>query len=63
VLVPVAAPCRAPLIDSARLAREGGHAIWLNRDGLRIESVRDGQGHRPWVPPLPPDALIDASDQ
>ena len=63
VLVPVTDPCRAPLIDSARLAREGGHAIWLTGDGLRIESVRDGQGQRPWVPPLPPEALLDASDQ
>ena len=63
VLVRIAGPCRAPVIDPARLAREGGHAIWLTGEGLRIESVRDGQGERPWVPPLPPDAVLNASDQ
>jgi competence protein ComEC len=63
VLAPVADACQVPVLDPARLARNGGHAIWLNGDGLRIESVREGQGMRPWVPPLPPDAELDASDQ
>ena len=63
VLVRITDSCQAPVIDPDRLAREGGHAIWLTKDGLRIESVRDGQGARPWVPPLPEDDLLDASDQ
>ena len=63
VLVPAADPCRAPVIDPTRLAREGGHAIWLNDDGLRIETVRDGQGQRPWVPPLPEDISLETEDQ
>ena len=63
VLVPVADPCQAQVIDPALLARDGGHAIWVSNDGLKIESVRDGQGARPWVPPLPLDAEVDASDQ
>ena len=59
MLVRVADACQAEVIDPARLARDGGHAIWLNSDGLEIESVRDGQGTRPWVPPLPPEADVD----
>jgi competence protein ComEC len=53
-LVPAPGSCRAAVIDPPRLARHGGHAIWLSPDGLRIESVRQGQGDRPWVPRLPP---------
>jgi competence protein ComEC len=53
-LVPATGSCRAPVIDPPRLARHGGHAIWLTPAGLRIESVRQGQGDRPWVPRLPP---------
>jgi competence protein ComEC len=51
-LVPVRGPCPAPLrvIDRFDLWREGGHALWLGPDGVRIRSVRAWQGERPWVP-------------
>jgi len=62
VLVPVDASCQVPVIDPARLARDGGHAIWLSHDGVKIESVREGQGARPWVPPPPPGDELDAED-
>jgi len=58
VISPVAAhrSCRgARIIDRIDTARKGGHAVWLDgdangRDGIRIETVRDWQGARPWVP-------------
>lgn len=40
--------------DRALLARTGGLAITL-ADG-RIETVRDGEGHHPWLAPPPPPA-------
>jgi competence protein ComEC len=52
LLVPADGTCRVPVIDPAKLAREGGHAIWLSQTGIRIETVRQGQGNRPWVAPL-----------
>jgi len=52
LLVPADGPCRVSVIDPARLQQQGGHAIWLSQEGLRIETVRDGQGERPWVAPL-----------
>jgi competence protein ComEC len=45
-----AVACKAPVIDKAILVREGAYAIWLEHGGLRLLSVRDGQGARPWVP-------------
>ena len=53
VLVKAPAACAAPVIDPDLLQQQGGHAIWLSQDGLRIESVRNGQGDRPWVAALP----------
>ncbi|HXQ42674.1 MAG TPA: ComEC/Rec2 family competence protein [Candidatus Udaeobacter sp.] len=47
-LQPAPAPCRAPLIDPASLARDGGYAVWLSGSGVRIESVRDLEGDWPW---------------
>jgi competence protein ComEC len=47
-LKPAPGPCRAPLIDQARLARDGGFAVWLAAGGVRIESVRDREGEWPW---------------
>ena len=45
-----ASRCRGSvLIDRASLWREGAHALWIEEDGLRIETVRDGRGNRPWV--------------
>lgn len=38
------------VVDRFDLWREGAHAIWLSDGAVRIESVRDRQGDRPWVP-------------
>ncbi|MEB3702923.1 ComEC/Rec2 family competence protein [Candidatus Bealeia paramacronuclearis] len=40
----------APLkIDRFDVWRKGAHAIWLDPKGIRIQSVRDSQGARPWT--------------
>jgi len=49
-LLPAAGNCKVRVIDKAILAREGAYAIWLESGGIRLLSVRDGQGDRPWVP-------------
>lgn len=48
--------CRAAtqLIDRFDLWRGGAHAIWLDRDGIMIETVEDWRGNRPWVPKRTP---------
>ncbi len=49
--VPVArGKCRGPLavIDRFKLWREGAHAVWLEPGKVRIESVADAAGARPW---------------
>jgi competence protein ComEC len=61
LLVPTEGSCRVPVIDPALLAREGGHAIWLSEAGIRIETVHQGQGNRPWVAPL--DGAGDDDDE
>jgi competence protein ComEC len=50
------AACRAAAgqtIDRADLLRDGAHAIWIEANGIRIETVRAARGSRPWVPPVP----------
>jgi competence protein ComEC len=44
--------CRGPevVIDRFDLWREGGHALWLAGEEVRVESVADRRGARPWVP-------------
>ena len=37
-------------IDRIDTRRQGGAAVWLGPDGIDIETVRDWQGDRPWVP-------------
>jgi len=49
-LAPGAGDCKVRVIDKAMLAREGAYAIWLEPGGIRLLSVREGQGERPWVP-------------
>jgi competence protein ComEC len=39
----------AVLIDRFDLWREGAHAIYLARDGPRVDTVRAHRGDRPWV--------------
>ena len=43
--------CARPvvLIDRFDLWREGAHAIYLARDGPRVDTVRAHRGDRPWV--------------
>jgi competence protein ComEC len=43
--------CREPgvVIDRFDLWREGAHALWLSPGKVRVESVRDVRGKRPWV--------------
>ncbi|MGE0747812.1 MAG: ComEC/Rec2 family competence protein [Rhodospirillales bacterium] len=42
--------CARPelIIDSGRLRREGTHALWLSRGGIRVETVAADRGDRPW---------------
>jgi competence protein ComEC len=49
--VPVPRGCRGPLavIDKWSLWRDGAHAVWLSPEGVRVESVRQVAGDRPWV--------------
>ena len=49
--VPVPRSCRAPVavIDKWSLWRAGSHAVWLDPDGVRVESARSVAGDRPWV--------------
>ncbi|HEX6841292.1 MAG TPA: hypothetical protein VF113_07180, partial [Stellaceae bacterium] len=66
VVSPVAAhrACHGPLvIDRIDTWLKGGHAVWLDEDRLRVETVGDWRGVRPWAP-LPArvrrhDAAID----
>jgi len=50
--VPVRGRCRGPkvVIDRFSLWRAGAHALWLGADDVRVESVRDRLGARPWHP-------------
>jgi competence protein ComEC len=53
VVSPVAAhrACRRPLvIDRIDTWKKGGHAVWLDADGIRIETVNGWRGERPWAP-------------
>jgi competence protein ComEC len=44
--------CRGPrvVIDRIDLWRDGTHALWLDGDRVRVESVDGVRGDRPWVP-------------
>jgi competence protein ComEC len=50
-LAPAAEPCRTPLgvIDRFDLWRSGAYAVWISRDGIRMETVAEAQGDRPWA--------------
>jgi competence protein ComEC len=53
VVSPVAAhrACRhARVIDRLDTWLKGGHAVWLDADGIRIETIRQWQGDRLWSP-------------
>jgi competence protein ComEC len=42
-------PATAGVIDRFDLWRQGGHAIWLEKAGVRVETVNGVRGRRPWV--------------
>jgi competence protein ComEC len=49
--VPAHRRCPAPLvIDRDDTGTKGSHAIWLDRHGIRIETVSDWRGTRAWTP-------------
>jgi competence protein ComEC len=45
--------CKGPklVIDRFAVADNGAYAIWLNGNDMRVETVRDDRGDRPWSPP------------
>ncbi|MBF0336051.1 MAG: ComEC family competence protein, partial [Alphaproteobacteria bacterium] len=48
--IPVRKSCAAKLvIDRFDMWREGAHALWIEEDRIRVESVTDHQGARPWT--------------
>ncbi|WP_207478803.1 ComEC/Rec2 family competence protein [Arenibaculum pallidiluteum] len=50
-LVPPGRACRAPaLVDASGPQRDGGIAVYLVPEGVRVETVRAFRGDRPWVP-------------
>ncbi len=48
---PVRGRCTGPrvVIDRFDLWRRGGHALWLSREEVRVETVREHRGTRPWT--------------
>jgi competence protein ComEC len=50
--VPAGFHCRSmmPVIDRIDSWRRGAVALWLDRDGVTVESVNESRGDRPWVP-------------
>jgi competence protein ComEC len=51
VPVPVRVACSSAglLIDGFSLRRSGAHAIWLDEGGVRVRTVAEWQGARPWA--------------
>ncbi|MBT5265245.1 MAG: ComEC family competence protein [Rhodospirillaceae bacterium] len=49
--VPIRQPCTGPsqIIGPRELRRGGAHAVWRMGEGVRVETVRDRRGNRPWV--------------
>ena len=50
--VPAGFHCRSmmPVIDRIDSWRRGAVALWLDRDGVTVESANESRGDRPWVP-------------
>jgi len=61
---PIRSRCpAAKVIDRFSLWRHGGHALWLNEDGVRVESVNGQRGLRPWsTRPSPHTTKPDTSE-
>lgn len=49
--IPVHGRCRGPdlIIDKIDLWRDGAHAVWIENDKIRVQSVNGERGDRPWV--------------
>ncbi len=56
--VPAGFRCRSmmPVVDRINSWRRGAVALWLDRDGITIESANESRGDRPWVPHPRPKA-------
>jgi competence protein ComEC len=53
--VPVRRHCSAAtVVDRFSLWRNGAHAVWLRFDGVRVETVAQWEGDRPWTVHRPP---------
>jgi len=51
---PLRGRCRtAQVIDRFSVWRDGAHAAWFSREGVRVVSDRSLRGDRPWVAPVP----------
>ena len=50
--VPAGFRCRSmmPVIDRIDSWRRGAVALWVDRDGVTVESANESRGDRPWVP-------------
>jgi competence protein ComEC len=50
--VPAGFRCRSimPVIDRIDSRRRGAVALWLDADGITVESTNETRGDRPWVP-------------
>jgi competence protein ComEC len=50
--VPAGFHCRSliPVVDRIDSWRRGAVALWLDRDGVTVESANESRGDRPWVP-------------
>jgi competence protein ComEC len=50
--VPAGFHCRwvIPVVDRIDSWRRGAIAVWLDRNGVVVESVNESRGDRPWVP-------------
>jgi competence protein ComEC len=62
--VPAGFHCRSmmPVIDRIDSWRRGAVALWLDRDGVTVESVNESRGDRPWVPHPRPIRAPDKHD-
>jgi len=50
--VPAGFQCRSqiPVVDRIDTWRQGAIALWLDPDGVTVESTKTSRGDRPWVP-------------
>jgi competence protein ComEC len=64
VTVPVRTPCEGPdiVIDLNDIKALGAHSIWISSTGVRLETVYDHVGKRPWNAPefLKPMRVVES---